>query len=53
MAKKKDDVVVEVGRDAKNGQFIPVKAVERRHDTAIVQKIHRPRHPGSGGSKRK
>jgi len=28
-----------VGRDAKNGQFIPVKEAERRKKTAVVEKI--------------
>ncbi len=31
-----------IGRDAKNGQFIPVKEAERRKSTAIVQKIKIP-----------
>jgi hypothetical protein len=28
-----------VGRDARNGQFIPVKVARRRKATAIVQRI--------------
>jgi hypothetical protein len=29
-----------VGRDARNGQFIPVKVAQARKSTAIVQTIH-------------
>ncbi|MEF2074954.1 hypothetical protein [Consotaella aegiceratis] len=29
------------GRDAKNGQFIPVKVAERRKATAIVETVKR------------
>lgn len=28
-----------IGRDAKNGQFIPVKTAEQRKSTAIVQTV--------------
>ena len=28
-----------IGRDAGNGQFIPVKEAERRGNTAVVEKI--------------
>lgn len=31
------------GRDAKNGQFIPVKEAEKRKSTAIVEKIKKPK----------
>lgn len=33
--------IIKIGRDAKNGQFIPVKEAERRKSTAIVEKIKR------------
>lgn len=32
---------IKIGRDAKNGQFIPVKEAEKRPNTTIVQKIKR------------
>jgi hypothetical protein len=28
-----------IGRDAKTGEFIPVKTAERRKDTAVVETI--------------
>jgi hypothetical protein len=31
-----------IGRDAGNGQFIPVKKAEQRRETAIVQRIKVP-----------
>lgn len=31
-----------IGRDAGNGQFIPVKEAEKRKNTAIVEKIRVP-----------
>lgn len=31
-----------VGRDAKTGQFIPVKQAERRKSTAVVETVRRP-----------
>jgi hypothetical protein len=34
---------VKIGRDAKNGQFIPVKVAEHRKATAIVQTIKKPK----------
>lgn len=37
-----------VGRDAKNGQFIPVKQAERRKSTAIVETVRR----STGGKKK-
>lgn len=39
MAKQKK--VVKRGRDAGNGQFIPVKEAERRKKTAIVERVKR------------
>lgn len=38
MNKKKDDFF-EIGRDAGNGQFIPVKEAEKRKDNAVVERI--------------
>jgi len=32
---------IKIGRDAKNGQFIPVKEAEKRKSTAVVEKIKR------------
>ena len=40
MARKRT-TTVKVGRDAKTGRFIPVKAAKRRKSTAIVQTIKR------------
>ncbi len=31
-----------VGRDAGNGQFIPVKEAERRKKTAVVERVPNP-----------
>lgn len=33
------------GRDARNGQFIPVREAERRKSTAIVETIRVPTKP--------
>jgi hypothetical protein len=33
----------EIGRDAINGQFIPVEEARRRKDTAIVEKRRNPK----------
>lgn len=41
-----------IGRDAGNGQFIPVKEAQRRPKTAIVETI-KTAQPGSTGGKRK
>jgi hypothetical protein len=32
---------IKIGRDAKNGQFIPVKEAVRRPNTTVVEKIKR------------
>jgi hypothetical protein len=32
-----------VGRDAKTGEFIPVKVAQRRRDTAVVETIKKPK----------
>jgi hypothetical protein len=34
-------ITVKVGRDARTGEFIPVKQAERRKSTAIVETIKR------------
>ena len=34
-----------IGRDAKTGKFIPVKAAERRKATAVVETMKRPVTP--------
>ena len=36
MAKSK---TFKVGRDSKNGRFIPVKVAERRKSTAVVERV--------------
>jgi hypothetical protein len=33
-----------VGRDARTGQFIPVKEAERRKSTAIVERVPKAGH---------
>jgi len=38
MAKKNDDSF-KIGRDAGNGQFIPVKEAEKRKNEAVVERI--------------
>lgn len=35
-----------IGRDAGNGQFIPVKEAERRKKTAVVETIRRTKKKG-------
>jgi hypothetical protein len=39
MSSKKGTTTTKVGRDAKTGQFIPVKEAERRKSTAVVETI--------------
>ncbi len=39
------------GRDAKTGQFIPVKVAERRKKTAIVERVPNPGYGDTGRSK--
>lgn len=33
----------QIGRDARNGQFVPVKEAERRPSTTVVETIKHPR----------
>ncbi len=40
-----------VGRDAKTGEFIPVKEAERRKATAIVERVPNPGYGDTGRSK--
>lgn len=36
-----------IGRDAKTGEFIPVKEAQRRPNTTVVETIrHTPKSPG-------
>ncbi len=42
MVKKKVSKTFLVGRDAKNGQFIPIAVARRRKATATVNRIPRP-----------
>ncbi len=39
-----------VGRDAKTGEFIPVKEAERRPNTTTVERVP---NPGHGDTKKK
>lgn len=41
MTSKTKQVSIKIGRDAGNGQFIPVKEAERRKKTAVVETIKR------------
>ena len=41
MSKKRGQITFKVGRDAKTGQFIPVKQAKIRKATAIVETIKR------------
>ena len=41
MARPKKSKTYEVGRDAKNGQFISVKVAKRRKATAVVERMLR------------
>jgi len=41
MAKK----TFKVGRDAKTGEFIPVKEAQRRPNTTVVETIKKPTKP--------
>jgi hypothetical protein len=36
---------IKIGRDAGNGQFIPVKEAERRPRTTVIEKIPHPNPP--------
>lgn len=42
-----------LGRDSKNGQFIPVREAERRPNTTTVERVPKPGHGDTGGSKKK
>lgn len=44
MGTKKDDTTTfKVGRDAKTGEFIPVKEAQRRPSTTVVETIKIPK----------
>ena len=43
---------IKIGRDAKNGQFIPVKEAEKRPSTTIVQKNQAVMYHSGGRSMR-
>lgn len=36
------------GRDARNGQFIPVERARQQKDTAVVERLPLPGHGDSG-----
>ncbi len=38
--------MAKIGRDARNGQFIPVKTAERRKSTAIVETVKNKKGKG-------
>ncbi|KCZ66136.1 hypothetical protein L53_02100 [Hyphomonas sp. L-53-1-40] len=42
MATKKT-TTVKIGRDAKTGEFIPVKEAKRRPNTTVVETIKKPK----------
>jgi hypothetical protein len=35
---------IDIGRDSKTGQFIPVKEAERRPSTTTVERVPKPGH---------
>lgn len=39
-----------IGRDAKSGEFIPVREAQRRPDTSVVERVPKPGH---GDTKKK
>jgi hypothetical protein len=43
MTKKDDYEVRKVGRDSRDGQFIPIRETERRPDTTEVERIRYPK----------
>ncbi|HBH27124.1 MAG TPA: hypothetical protein DDX54_06970 [Rhodospirillaceae bacterium] len=45
-AEKGGDIMAKIGRDARNGQFIPVKTAERRKSTAIVETVKNKKGKG-------
>jgi len=42
-----------LGRDSKNGQFIPVKEAERRPNTTTVERVPKPGYGDTDSSKKK
>ena len=38
---KKQQVTIKVGRDARDGRFIPVKEAQRRPSTTVIETIKR------------
>lgn len=41
------------GRDARNGQFIPVSEARRRMETAVVERVPNPGHGDTGRGRKK
>lgn len=41
-----------VGRDARNGRFIPVKVARNRKSTAVVESVPNPGYGDTGRSKK-
>jgi hypothetical protein len=48
MSGKSKNIKVEVGRDAKTGEFVSVKEAESRPNTTVVETIKRPRNTRGG-----
>ncbi|MGX1198441.1 hypothetical protein [Parvibaculum sp. MBR-TMA-1.3b-4.2] len=42
-----------IGRDARNGQFIPVDEAKRRPSTTVVETIKTPPKNSGGGKKKR
>ena len=42
----------QIGRDARTGEFIPVKEAQRRPSTTVVETIKRPTPSSTGGKKK-
>lgn len=45
-------VTHKIGRDARTGEFIPVKEAQRRPSTTVVETIKRSPPPSPGGKKK-
>ena len=42
-----------LGRDSRNGQFIPVKEAERRPNTTTVERVPKPGNGDTGRGRKK
>ncbi len=49
----KESKTFPLGRDSKNGQFIPVREAERRPNTTTVERVPKPGNGDTGRGKNK